>query len=86
MSSIAERYKNICTKLEAASRKAGRDPGEVRLLVVSKTWPPETIQEVVDCGHQLFGENKVQEAETKIPQLSGHLDWHFIGHLQKNKV
>ena len=86
MSLIADRYKIICTKIEAAARKAERDPAEVRLLVVSKTWGPEIIQEVVDCGHVLFGENKVQEAESKIPQLSNQLEWHFIGHLQKNKV
>ena len=56
------------------------------LLAVSKTHPPETIREAVDCGQLLFGENKIQEAKAKIPLCPGKCRWHFIGHLQSNKI
>jgi pyridoxal phosphate enzyme (YggS family) len=58
----------------------------VDLLVVSKTWPPAVVREVYDAGHDLFGENKVQDALEKIPRLPPGVRWHFIGHLQRNKV
>jgi pyridoxal phosphate enzyme (YggS family) len=58
----------------------------VTLLAVSKSHPPETIMTAVDCGQIFFGENKVQEAKAKIPLCPGKLRWHFIGHLQSNKV
>lgn len=70
---------------EAASR-AGRNPGEVRLLAVSKTLPAEILAQAVRAGQQSFGENRVQELEEKVPVLPGSLDWHLIGPLQKNKV
>lgn len=70
---------------EAAGR-AGRDADEVRLLAVTKKVPPETIAEAADCGLDVFGENRVQEARQKIPLCPGHLEWHMIGHLQRNKV
>lgn len=56
------------------------------LLAVSKTHPPETIREAVECGQLLFGENKIQEAKAKIPLCPGKARWQFIGHLQSNKV
>jgi pyridoxal phosphate enzyme (YggS family) len=56
------------------------------LLAVSKTHPPETIRAAADCGQLLFGENKIQEAKAKIPLCPGKCRWHFIGHLQSNKV
>ena len=56
------------------------------LLAVSKSHPPETIGAAADCGQIFFGENKVQEAKAKIPLCPGKLRWHFIGHLQSNKV
>jgi len=56
------------------------------LLAVSKTHPPETIREAADCGQLLFGENKIQEAKAKIPLCPGKCRWHFIGHLQSNKI
>ena len=56
------------------------------LLAVSKTHPPETIREAADCGQLLFGENKIQEAKAKIPLCPAKCRWHFIGHLQSNKV
>jgi len=61
-------------------------PGSVRLVVVSKTQSPEVIRKVYDAGHRIFGENKVQELIAKQPELPGDIEWHFIGHLQRNKV
>jgi pyridoxal phosphate enzyme (YggS family) len=58
----------------------------VRLLAVSKTHPPETIAAMVEAGQIYFGENKIQEAKAKIPLCPGKARWHFIGHLQSNKV
>ncbi len=58
----------------------------MELVVVSKTFPAEIVREVVDAGHTLFGENKVQELLAKIPLLPSTLRWHLIGHLQSNKV
>jgi len=55
-------------------------------MAVSKTHPPESVQAAADAGIIYFGENKVQEAKAKIPQCSGKLRWHFIGHLQSNKA
>lgn len=72
--------------MRAACERAGRAPESVRLLAVSKTHPPETIREAVNCGQLLFGENKIQEAKAKIPLCPGKCRWHFIGHLQSNKV
>ena len=84
--SVAERLVEVCGRIEAACGKAGRDPAGVELLAVSKTFPAEVIREAVEAGHRLFGESRQQEAEVKIPQLPASLRWHFIGHLQSNKV
>ncbi len=70
-----------------AARRAGRDPASVRLVLASKTVPAERIALAVEAGERLFGENRVQEATRKIDALEGRgIAWHFIGHLQKNKV
>ena len=69
-----------------ACSSAKRPAGAARLLAVSKRFPVEAIEKVIAAGHDLFGESRIQEAEEKIPQLPDHLEWHFIGHIQKNKV
>lgn len=61
-------------------------PPSVKIVAVSKTMPPELILEAYQAGHRLFGENKSQELITKQPVLPGDILWHFIGHLQTNKV
>ncbi len=76
----------IRERLEAAARKAGRAPGDIELMAVSKNFPAAVVREAVDAGQLLFGENRVQEAEGKIPELPSRLRWHLIGHLQSNKV
>ena len=70
----------------AAEASAGREPGSVRLVAVTKTWPAGVIREVVEAGQVLLGENKVQELLEKVPVLPSELQWHLIGHLQSNKV
>lgn len=61
-------------------------PSGVRLVAVSKTQPLEAIRALYDAGHRIFGENKVQELMTKYPRLPADIEWHFIGHIQRNKV
>jgi len=63
-----------------------RDPGEVTLVAVSKTKPVSMLQEAYDAGARVFGENKVQEIMDKYDQLPSDIQWHMIGHLQRNKV
>ena len=69
-----------------AARLSGRTPDDVELVAVSKTHPPEAVLAVANAGQQVFGESRVQEARAKASLLPGRLRWHFIGHLQKNKV
>lgn len=83
--SVAENLAGIRERMAAACARVGRDPGGVTLLAVSKGMPPEVIAEAAAAGLTLFGENKVQEARTKILLCPGRLRWHFIGHLQSNK-
>lgn len=61
-------------------------PSDVKIVAVSKTMPVETIMEAYDAGHRIFGENKSQELTAKQPLLPADIRWHFIGHLQSNKV
>lgn len=84
--SLTENLNSIQQRIRAACERAGRAPDSVTLLAVSKTHPPETIRAAADCGQLLFGENKIQEAKAKIPLCPGKCRWHFIGHLQSNKV
>ncbi|MCP5536351.1 MAG: YggS family pyridoxal phosphate-dependent enzyme [Akkermansiaceae bacterium] len=83
---IAANLAGVKQRIDEAAVRSGRSGDAVELLVVSKTWPAETVAEVVAAGHSSFGENKVQEAEAKIPLLPDRLHWHLIGHLQRNKV
>ncbi|GIK82749.1 MAG: YggS family pyridoxal phosphate enzyme [Alphaproteobacteria bacterium] len=89
MSAIVERYREVVGRIEAAARAAGRPPGEVRLVVVTKTFPAETILPLIEAGHRLFGENRVQEANAKWPALKARfadIELHLIGPLQSNKA
>src|SRR5947209_3918909 len=69
-----------------ACAKANRPTAEVELIAVSKTHPAESVRAVHEAGQQVFGESRVQEARAKIPELPSNLRWHFVGHLQKNKI
>jgi pyridoxal phosphate enzyme (YggS family) len=86
MSPVAELYESVKERIARAAQKAGRNPPGIELIAVSKTWPAATIEELIECGHDLFGENRVQELVAKVPMLPSRLRWHFIGHLQQNKV
>ena len=86
MVDICENIQGVNDRIAASANRAGRDPAAVDLLAVTKTQPPEVIREAIDAPHLLFGENKVQEADVKIPLLPSKAEWHLIGHLQKNKV
>jgi hypothetical protein len=86
MHSIAENLEAVREKISAAALRSGRASSDVSLVAVSKTHPAEVILEAVEAGQDLFGENRVQEAIAKIPQLPGRLRWHLIGHLQSNKI
>jgi PLP dependent protein len=84
---IAENLKNLRKCIEQACKKCGRRSEDVQLVAVSKTFPVGAIQEAVVAGHIDFGENYVQELQEKRKELVEHsLRWHFIGHLQSNKV
>ncbi|MDF7822995.1 YggS family pyridoxal phosphate-dependent enzyme [Pontiellaceae bacterium B12227] len=83
---FSERLEVVEQRIAAACSQAGRERNSVTLLAVSKTKPPEAVREAVDCGLRLFGENKVQEAQSKISMCPPGLEWHLIGHLQSNKA
>ena len=83
---ITENLEQVKKNIRDACLVAGRDPGEVTLIAVSKTKPTELLQEAYDAGARDFGENKVQEIMDKYPQLPADIRWHMIGHLQRNKV
>ncbi len=84
---LAENIRSVSSRIKAACQRAGRDPSDVNLVAVSKTHPPEIIREAMASGLTVFGENKVQEAESKIAELGRQgLEWHLIGHLQSNKA
>jgi pyridoxal phosphate enzyme (YggS family) len=86
MSAIEENLERVRSNIAAAAQKAGRSADEIRLVAVSKTHPAESVREAHHGGQNLFGESRVQEARAKIPELPSSLEWHFIGHLQKNKI
>lgn len=79
-------YLEVKNRITLACERAGRDPKEVTLIAVSKTKPNEMIQELYNHGVREFGENKVQEMSAKEEALPKDIEWHLIGHLQRNKV
>lgn len=90
LSEVAGRLAEVRRRIAAACERSGRDPAGVRLLLATKTVPPERIAEAVLAGASLLGENKVQEGIAKHRQVGSltarMVEWHFIGHLQTNKV
>lgn len=83
---IKEQLEEVRKNIEAACKRAGRDPKEVTLIAVSKTKPVPMLEEAYEAGARDFGENKVQEIVQKKPELPEDIRWHMIGHLQRNKV
>ena len=86
MVSIAENLERVREQITEAAAKAGRPVNEIELVAITKKHPAEKVREAVEAGHTLFGESRVQEARAKIPELPSNLRWHFVGHLQKNKI
>src|ERR1700741_4425024 len=83
---VAENLERVCAQIAEAAAKAGRAAGEIELVAIKKTHPAERGREAVGAGHTLFGESRVQEARAKLAELPSNLRWHFVGHLQKNKI
>ena len=86
MSQISDNLINIHSRIQDAAQRVGREVSDVRLVAVSKTYPPAVIQEAWNSGQHVFGENRVQDALPKIAELPAEAEWHFIGHLQSNKI
>ncbi len=88
---MRERLKSIHEKIAAACQRAGRDFFDVTLVAVSKTVEPQRIRQAIEAGVRVLGENRVQEAASKMTELATvvaehHVEWHLIGHLQSNKA
>jgi hypothetical protein len=87
MTTISANLQAVRARIAAAAELAGRAVDEVRLLAVSKTFPPQRVREAAAAGQRAFGENYVQEGLAKIGALSDlDLEWHFIGPMQSNKT
>ncbi|HVF59712.1 MAG TPA: YggS family pyridoxal phosphate-dependent enzyme [Thermoanaerobaculia bacterium] len=84
--SVGDRLRRIERRIAEACARAGRRPEEVRLLGASKGQPVAALCEAWEAGLRLFGENRVQEAAAKAPELPAEIEWHLIGPLQTNKV
>ncbi len=86
--SILENVAGVRERIDAAARRAGRNPDKITLMGVSKTFPVESVREAYAAGLRVFGENRVQEFAEKCPALLDLSDakWHLIGHLQSNKA
>jgi pyridoxal phosphate enzyme (YggS family) len=86
MPEIAENLERVRSQIADAARKSGRALDEIELVAISKTHDAAKVRAAHEAGQTLFGESKVQEARVKIPELPSSLRWHFVGHLQKNKI
>src|SRR5689334_12397417 len=84
---VAQNVDAVRRRLEAAAARAGRNPADVQLIAVSKTFGADLVRAAAQSGHRAFGENRIQEALPKIDALAElGLEWHLIGHLQSNKA
>jgi PLP dependent protein len=86
MAGISENLERVRGQIAEAVRKAGRSADDVELIAISKTHDADRVREAHAAGQNVFGESRVQEARAKIPELPSSLHWHFVGHLQKNKI
>jgi pyridoxal phosphate enzyme (YggS family) len=86
MGLIAENLERVREQIAQAAAKGNRSVDDVELVAISKTHDAAKVREAIDAGQTLFGESRVQEARVKIPELPSNLRWHFVGHLQKNKI
>jgi len=86
MNSIVENLARVREQIAQAAAKSERAVDEIELVAITKTHDAAKVREAVEAGQILFGESRVQEARVKIPELPSNLRWHFVGHLQKNKI
>lgn len=83
---IGQAYGRVLENIAEVCKKTGRNADDVKVVAVSKTFPVETIQKAYEAGLRIFGENRAQDFRDKTPLLPQDIEWHFIGHLQKNKI
>ncbi|HIE12498.1 MAG TPA: YggS family pyridoxal phosphate-dependent enzyme [Desulfotomaculum sp.] len=86
MNDIRDNIRRVQNEIIRAARRAGRDPAAVRIVAVSKGVPPDGIRKAQAAGLNAFGENRVQEFVKKCREIGGEVEWHFVGHVQRNKV
>jgi len=83
---VAVRLAEIETRIRRATERSGRDRGDVTLVAIGKGQPVDVLQAAYDVGQRVFGENRAQELVAKVERLPGDIEWHFVGHLQRNKA
>jgi len=86
MNAVLENLERVRERIALAAAKSSRTADDVELVAITKTHPAEKVREAIEAGQTLFGESRVQEARAKIPELPSSVRWHFVGHLQKNKI
>ncbi|HEY4270533.1 MAG TPA: YggS family pyridoxal phosphate-dependent enzyme [Candidatus Udaeobacter sp.] len=86
MNSVSQNLERVREQIAQAAAKAGGAIEDIELVAITKTHPTEKVREAIEAGQTLFGESRVQEARAKIPELPSNTSWHFVGHLQKNKI
>ena len=86
LENISKRVKKVREEIRYASEKSGRSPEEITIVAVTKTVEVERILAAIKAGLSVFGENYIQEARKKIEEINEPVEWHFIGHLQRNKA
>ncbi|APR70985.1 YggS family pyridoxal phosphate-dependent enzyme [Acinetobacter haemolyticus] len=87
MNLLQQQRQHVLMQIEQACQHVQRDPKSVQLLAVSKTHPSQSLREMYEAGQRSFGENYLQEALGKIEELQDlEIEWHFIGHVQRNKT
>ena len=86
MEVIAENLARVRERIAQAATNVGRSIDDIELVAITKTHPAEKVRGAYEAGQTIFGESRVQEARAKIPELPSAIHWHFVGHLQKNKI
>ena len=86
MTDIAANHRAVLERIATAAEASGRNPSEVRLVAVTKTFPVDVVARAAEAGIEDIGENRAQELRDKIAALGDRVRWHFVGHLQTNKV
>src|SRR5258706_10724567 len=86
MADVAANYRKLLDEIAEAAERAGRQAQDIKLLAAAKSQSVESVRAAIAAGVALLGENYVQEAQEKKQQIAAPVEWHMIGHLQRNKV